>query len=74
MMTPEMVHCGQAEDIRAKRQRVLAQAYAANPERFVRGKPMPPELPGAVWINPPAREAQNRGEVVDIECEQQEVA
>jgi putative transposase len=74
MMTPEMVHYSLAEDIRAKRQRVLAQAYAANPERFVRGKPMPPALPGAVWINPPARAGQHWSEVVDIVCEQQEVA
>ncbi|MCA1595699.1 MAG: hypothetical protein LC772_04655, partial [Chloroflexi bacterium] len=26
---------------------------AANPERFVRHTPQPPELPTAAWINPP---------------------
>jgi hypothetical protein len=34
---------------------VIDEAYAAHPERFVRGRPRPPELPTAVWINPPAR-------------------
>ena len=53
MMTPEMVHYGQAEQVRAERQRVLQAAYAAHPERFVRGRPTPPALPEAVWINPP---------------------
>jgi putative transposase len=74
MMTPEMVHYGLAEDIQAKRQRVLAQAYAANPERFVRGKPMPPELPGAVWINPPATGDHKPDDVVDSVCVRQNVA
>jgi putative transposase len=31
----------------------LQAAYAAHPERFVRGRPTPPTLPEAVWINPP---------------------
>jgi putative transposase len=53
MMTPEMVHYGQAQQVRQERQRVLQAAYAAHPERFVRGRPTPPTLPEAVWINPP---------------------
>jgi putative transposase len=32
---------------------VLAAAYAAHPERFVRRPPAPKPLPTAVWINPP---------------------
>ena len=32
---------------------VLASAYAAHPERFVRRPPHPPKLPTASWINPP---------------------
>ena len=32
---------------------VLATAYAAHPDRFVRHHPVPPPLPTAVWINPP---------------------
>ena len=33
--------------------RVLAAAYAATPERFVRRLPRPPALPTAAWINKP---------------------
>ncbi len=32
---------------------MLAAAYAAHPERFVAGRPRPPALPTAVWINKP---------------------
>ena len=38
------------------RQEVLAAAYAAAPERFVRGAPQPPTLPTAAWINKPDTE------------------
>jgi putative transposase len=54
LLTPASVHRGQASSLRAERQRVLDAAYAAHPERFVRGHPVPPLLPPAVWINPPA--------------------
>jgi hypothetical protein len=55
--------------VRAHRDRVLATAYAAHPERFVNGRPHPADLPTAVWINPPvnkptrqdARERQSPG-------------
>ncbi len=53
LLTPATVHHGQAPAVRAARQEVLAVAYAAHPERFVRGRPQPPVLPEAVWINPP---------------------
>ena len=53
LLTPEMVHRGRGEAVRAARQVVLADAYAAHPERFVRKHPEPPKLPTAVWINPP---------------------
>jgi putative transposase len=53
LMTPATVHHGQAETVRQQRQQVLLAAYAAHPERFVRGVPTPPELPGEVWINKP---------------------
>jgi putative transposase len=55
LLTPASVHAGRAEDIRAARAVTLAQAYAVHPERFVRRPPTPPELPTAVWINPPSR-------------------
>jgi len=56
LMTPAAMHHGQAQALRAERQRVLAAAYAATPERFVRGVPKPPTLPSAAWINKPATE------------------
>ncbi|MFN8533262.1 MAG: IS3 family transposase [Dehalococcoidia bacterium] len=54
MLTPAMVHTGQAELVRTYRTTVLHAAYDAHPERFVHGKPAPPPVPDAVWINPPA--------------------
>jgi putative transposase len=51
-----MVHYGRAEGVREQRARVLEAAYAARPERFVRGLPQPPKLPEAAWINPPKPE------------------
>jgi len=56
LMTPAAVHYGQAGQIRSERQRILEVAYATHPERFVRGIPVPPRLPTAVWINPPKTE------------------
>ncbi len=60
LMTPATVHHGQAEVVRQQRQQVLLAAYAAHPERFVRGVPTPPELPNEVWINKP--QADDEGE------------
>src|SRR3990170_2542404 len=54
-LTPAVVHFGQAEAVRAHRDRVLAAAYARHPERFVNGRPQPADLPTAVWINPPVK-------------------
>ena len=56
LMTPATVHCGQVESVRERRQAALDAAYAAHPERFVGGRPMPPELPKEVWINQPKKE------------------
>jgi len=53
LMTPATVHYGLADDLTARRQIVLSAAYAQHPERFVKGLPLPPQLPDAVWINPP---------------------
>ena len=55
LLTPSDVHYRRAEAVRQERQRVLEGAYAAHPERFVRGMPTVPEVPKAVWINPPSR-------------------
>lgn len=56
LLTPATVHAGLAPEVQAARATVLAQAYADHPERFVRRPPTPPELPTAVWINPPSKE------------------
>jgi putative transposase len=53
LLTPETVHQGKAELATSHRQLVLAAAFDAHPERFVRGTPMPPRLPEAAWINKP---------------------
>ena len=51
--TPADVHYGRAQAMLEQRQLVLQAAYHKNPERFVKGLPQPPQLPVAVWINPP---------------------
>jgi hypothetical protein len=43
------------------RQQVLQTAYQAHPERFVKGQPVPPALPKAVWINPPKDKVLENG-------------
>jgi putative transposase len=53
LMTPAMVHHGQAVAVRQARNQVLLAAYAAHPERFVKGPPIAPALPAEVWINKP---------------------
>ena len=53
MLTPAMVHFGQAPGVLAQRQTVLDAAYLAHPERFVRKAPSAGNLPTAVWINKP---------------------
>jgi putative transposase len=54
LLSPATVHAGQASAQVAARQQVLDLAYQAHPERFVRGRPTPPPVPTAVWINPPS--------------------
>jgi putative transposase len=54
LLTPAIVHYGQAQAVIDRRQQVLLAAYAAHPERFVRGEPKPPSLPTEVWINEPS--------------------
>ena len=59
MLTPAMVHFGQAPAIHQKRQTVLNAAYAAHPDRFVRKPPIPLPLPKEVWINKPQSSDEN---------------
>jgi putative transposase len=53
LLTPEVVHYGQAEVVFKIREKALMAAYEAHPERFVKKVPVPPRLPEAAWINPP---------------------
>jgi len=55
LLTPAMVHYGQAESVLQQRQAVLDVAYQRHPERFVRSAPKPPRLPSEVWINKPVQ-------------------
>lgn len=53
LVTPAQRHSGEDQIVYQERQTVLAAFYQEHPERFVRGVPTPPELPGEVWINRP---------------------
>jgi putative transposase len=53
LIAPATVHHGQAEQAHVARAEVLAAAYAATPERFVRHPPRPPAPPTATRINKP---------------------
>jgi putative transposase len=59
LMTPHDVHYGLAEQRRARRAQILAEAYARHPERFVRGMPRPAETPSEVWINKPVGKVED---------------
>ena len=54
LLTPKMVHYGQAEEVIEKRRIVLENAYRAHPERFFNGKPKSQDMPSAAWINKPS--------------------
>lgn len=53
LLTPAQVHQGLTARVLEERERVLMEAYARHPERFVDGKPRPAQPPSVVWINPP---------------------
>ena len=54
LLTPADVHHGRGAQRLIIRDRALLDAYAAHPERFVRGLPAARRPPVAAWINPPA--------------------
>jgi putative transposase len=60
ILTPAMVHYGQAGQIIQKRQVVLDAAYLAHPERFVRSSPKPLPVPKQVWINKPIESHESK--------------
>src|SRR5256712_850951 len=53
LLTPAMVHYGQAENVLRQRQNVLDVAYQRHTERFVRSAVKPPAVLSEVWINKP---------------------
>ena len=53
LLTPADVHEGRVGERYAARAAVLEEAWRAHPERFVRGRPAPPELQAVAYINPP---------------------
>jgi hypothetical protein len=66
LLTPAQVHHGRSGRVLAARRTVLAAAYAAHPERFVRGVPEPVAPPDTVWINPPGGTAPTPADVPNL--------
>jgi len=63
LMTPQDVHYGWVEQVRARRQAVLDEAWAKHPERFIGGRPTAPEGPEEVWINRPSNPDEHDVEI-----------
>jgi hypothetical protein len=63
LLTPEVLHYERGQEVIERRQEVLYQAYARNPERFVRACPKPQPLPIAAWINPKPTAGAHRNTV-----------
>ena len=57
-LTPADVHYGRSDTILDVRHQARLAAYAAHPERFVKGPPRRETLPTAVWINAPTKTAR----------------
>ena len=70
LVTPSSLHYGQAAQVVASRQAILETAYTKYPERFVHGRPKPPQLPSAVWINPPSKDDAEKKRLPEINCPQ----
>ncbi len=73
LLTPAMLHYGQAEKVIADRVNVLQAAYEKHPERFVLGCPKPQALPTAVWINPPRNDTTDdahKKRLLELHCPQ----
>jgi putative transposase len=71
LLTPSSLHYGEAADVLRARQETLNAAYQAHPERFVRGRPTPTEIPSAVWINPPIeKDIDEKKRPPEIHCPQ----
>jgi putative transposase len=60
LLTPKDVHYGRGQGIIEARKEVLMAAFEKHPERFKGKMPIPPVLPGAVWINKPLLESDGK--------------
>jgi len=58
--TPDDVHTGRHEQLKAIRDKTLQNAWKRNPERFVRRMPTAQSAPKSVWINKPQEEQKCR--------------
>lgn len=47
----------------------MRPASLTHPERFVRGRPRVPQVPQAVWINPPAVQSVEHAAVAALELD-----
>ena len=64
LLTPAMVHYGRVKNILRQRQQILDAAFAAHPERFVRGRPSPcPPKCGSIRrpVTPPNKRPPTKG-------------
>lgn len=59
LLTPSVLHHGQAPLVIEKRQSVLNAAYLVHPERFVKRPPISPPAPTHAWINKPKTPVDN---------------
>jgi len=61
-LTPNVVHLGRGAETLERRAEVKQAAFERTPDRFVRGSPILPELPEAVWINWPGPAGEEESE------------
>ncbi len=61
-MTPVAIHTGLATQLTTQRRATLQAAYESHPERFVKGQPLPLQIPNKVWINPPQLDGRQPSE------------
>ncbi|QOY92281.1 IS3 family transposase [Paludibaculum fermentans] len=59
LLTPSVLHHGEAPQVIASRQTVLDAAYLVHPERFVKQAPKANPAPSQVWINKPSTSEDN---------------
>lgn len=60
LLTPEQMHYGMASEVYDNRIKVLNAAFEQQPNRFKGKRPLPPEIPQAVWINKPTPEKEDK--------------